>query len=281
MDTMASVLTVYIRDYPEQTIAVAVAAPGSDLRLSILGDRVFHAASTMKVPVMMELFRRVESGDVSLEDSLLVKNEFASIVDGSHFSIEDDSDDVIYGRLGSYMSLRELNHSMITVSSNLATNLLIDHLGAESIQRHAESVGVKTMRVLRGVEDIKAFRQGLSNTATANDLATLMLELLESSERGDESSLEMVKVLAEQKFNDLIPAGLPPDYTVAHKTGWITGIRHDAAIVYPPASPPYVLVVLTEGFEDQVRAVQVIRDIARIVDSSISESSRWGLQNLS
>ncbi|NND72251.1 MAG: serine hydrolase [Rhodothermales bacterium] len=262
-------LSAYIAEYSHETIAVSVVDPTADFAFDINGEQEFHAASTMKVPVMMELYREVAAGALSLDDSLLVKNEFWSIVDGSLFRIEDDSDDVIYSRLGTMMSLRDLNHSMITVSSNLATNLLIDHLGAENVQAYADALGVKKMKILRGVEDLKAYELGLSNTTTSNDLALLLLVILESSESDDAYAANMVETLLDQKFNDLIPSGLPARYSIAHKTGWITGIRHDAAIVYPPDEEPYILVVLTEGFEDQERVEKAIGDIARLVNESI------------
>lgn len=262
---LEAVLQPLLDEHPEAAVAVAVRDPATGTRYSRLGDRPFHAASTMKVPVMIEAFRQAEEGRIGLDDSLEVRNAFRSIVDGSTFAIEDDSDDAIYERLGQHMSVRELVYQMITVSSNLATNLLIDHLVADTIQKTIERMGVEHMRVLRGVEDIKAYRQGLSNTATADDLALLMESLMTGEAISEAASREMVDVLIDQQFNTMIPTGLPEDARVAHKTGWITRIHHDAAIVYPKDDAPYVLVVLTEGIDDEDASARLGARIAGAV----------------
>ena len=220
------------------------------LELLIQPDVEFHAASTMKVPVMIELFRQARAGLVRLDEPLLVKNEFASIVDGSPYTLSmgDDSDAEVYKRIGQTMTLLELCEPMITVSSNFATNLLIQRLGAPNVQRTVDGMGAGGMIVRRGVEDSKAFAQGLNNSTTARALLVLMERIarLEAVDAG--ASRQMLEILKRQHFNDAIPAGLPPGTPVAHKTGSITKIHHDAAIVLAPR--PFVLVVLVRGIED-------------------------------
>jgi beta-lactamase class A len=117
------------------------------------------------------------------------------------------------------------------------------------------------MSVLRGVEDGKAFAKGLNNTTTARGL----LELMGAIARGDavdaESSREMIEILERQKFNEGIPAGLPPGTRVAHKTGEITKIHHDAAIVF--ARRPFVLVILVRGLADMKDSSALMAEITR------------------
>ena len=254
---------------PQAEIAVALIDPETGARVSIRGDRVFHAASTMKVPVLIEVYRQAAAGRFSLDDSLRVENDFTSIVDGSPFRIGDDSDDALYEHTGRSLPIRDLAERMITVSSNLATNLIIELVQADSVQRTLEGMGAQTMRVLRGVEDIKAFERGLNNTATASDLAVLLDAIRRNEAVSRAASEAMRDILLEQEFNEMIPAGLPGTARVAHKTGWITGIVHDAAIVYPENAPPYVLVILTEGFDDHATASQVGAEIARIVHEAV------------
>ncbi|MEL6616608.1 MAG: serine hydrolase, partial [Bacteroidota bacterium] len=232
-------------------------------------DRDFHAASTMKVPVMIEAFRQVEAGRLAWDDSVAVVNRFTSIVDGSPFAIEDDSDDGLYTLLGSEMPLSDLTRRAITTSSNLATNLMMEVLSADSVQATTLALGGEGMLVLRGVEDIKAFRQGLSNRATARGLAALMLAIQEGRAVSPEASGAMVDILLQQEFGEMIPAGLPEGVRAAHKTGWITRIHHDAAIVYPPEAEPYVLVVLTEGIDDHGRASQLGAEISAAVYAAL------------
>ena len=226
-------------------------------------DDSFHAASTMKVPVLIELFHQAREGKLKLDDPLVVKNEFHSLADGSVYTLnaEDDSETDLYKAAGQTRTLRQLSELMITVSSNLATNLIIEKLGVENIRATVHSLHADGMNVLRGVEDGKAFAKGLNNTTTARGL----LELLGAMARGEavdaESSREMIEILERQKFNEGIPAGLPAGTRVAHKTGEITKIHHDAAIVF--ARRPFVLVILVRGLADIKDSAALMAEITR------------------
>ncbi len=230
---------------------------------SLRDDKSFHAASSMKIPVMIELFHQARQGKLKLEDSLRVKNEFHSLVDGSSYTLDpaDDSETDLYKAAGETRTLRQLCEMMITVSSNLATNLLIENLGVDNIRATVHSLHADGMNVLRGVEDGKAFAKGLNNTTTAHGL----LQLLDAIARGEavdqESSRQMIEILERQKFNEGIPAGLPPGTRVAHKTGEITKIHHDAAIVFAPK--PFVLVILVQGLADIKDSAALMADITR------------------
>ena len=262
---LAERLDLILFDYSDAEVAISVIDPARDVVVHGNGARQFHAASTMKIPVMIELFRLRELGRLTLEDSLLVKNEFRSIVDDSLYSIEDDSDDAIYERLGSYMTVGELTFQMITVSSNLATNLLIDHISADSVQATSERLGTINTRTLRGVEDLKAFELGLNNVTTSRDLAILMEALRTGNAVSPEADLIMVDILKDQMFNSMITAGVPREAKVAHKTGSITAVHHDAAIIYPPDDESFVLVVMTEGIDDRTVSSELGSRIAAAV----------------
>jgi len=233
--------------------------------LFIEPDDVYHAASTMKVPVMIELFRQAHEGDLSLDDRLVIANSFSSIIDGSPYqlNVEDDSDADVYARVGETMTLLELCDAMITVSSNLATNLLIEELGVDKVRRTVSELGGDGMNVLRGVEDTKAFEAGKSNTTTARALLVLLERIARGEAVSDAASHHMVEILARQEFNDAIPAGVPDEVLVAHKTGNITRIHHDAAIV--EASSPYVVVVLVRGIDDEDESAALIAKISSVL----------------
>jgi len=228
-------------------------------------DKVFHAASTMKVPVMIELFRQAELKTLSLDEPLLIKNEFKSIVDGSPYKLSegDDSDKEVYAAVGTTMTLRKLCELMITVSSNFAANLLIERLGVENVRATVTRLGADGMQVLRGVEDQKAFDAGKNNTTTARGLMVLMSAIASHKAVSAAADEEMLSILKRQTFNTGIPAGLPAGTPVAHKTGSITKIHHDAAIVYGPR--PFVLVVLVRGLQDQKDSAALMARISRAV----------------
>jgi len=265
-------ITDLIRESGAETVAVAFHDLETGAEMLINPDQTFHAASTMKVPVMMEIYRQAEAGRFSLEDQVPIKNDFTSIVDGSHYSLspDDDSDLTLYKRVGQTAPVRELLHLMITVSSNLATNILIERVGAANVGKLMHQYGANNIRVLRGVEDSKAFARGMNNTTTARDLMILLRRIAEGRAVSRKASDEMLKVLLDQKFSEGIPSGLPAEARVAHKTGSITKLYHDAAAVYLPKRKPYVLVVLTRGLEDEKRAHKLTADISREVYGSIS-----------
>src|SRR5258705_13752798 len=207
-------------------------------------DDSFHAASTMKIPVMIELFHQVREGKLKLDDPLIIKNEFHSLVDGSIYTLDatDDSEADLYKAIGQTRTLGQLCELMITMSSNFATNLLIEKLGVDNIRATVTALHADAMNMRRGLEDNKAYEKGMNNTTTASGLLILLEAIAKGKAVDPDSSRQMVEILARQKFNDAIPAGLPPGTRIAHKTGDITKIHHHAAIVFAPR--PFILVIL-------------------------------------
>jgi beta-lactamase class A len=221
----------------------------------------------MKVPVMIELFRRATTGSFRMNQGLLLVNQFGSIVDGSPYALDvnSDSDSTLYHRVGERVPVDTLLRLMITRSSNFATNTLITLVGADAVTQTMRSLGAQRIQVLRGVEDGKAFEKGLNNTTTARDMAIILRAIDDGRAASPGATREMLAILLAQEFNDKIPAGLPPGTRVAHKTGEITAVSHDAAIVYPPGRQPYVLVVLTRGITDGTKSSKLIADISSMV----------------
>ena len=236
-------------------------------RVSIDGDVVMHAASTMKVPVLLEALRRHDEGTLRLDERISVTNEFRSIADSSTYSLsaEDDSDAALYERIGETATVRELLERMITRSSNLATNIMLERFPASDVRATLARIDAEDMKVLRGVEDIPAFERGMNNTTTADAFARVLEALARCRLLTAESCETGIAILAQQEFDDMIPAGVPAGTRVANKTGWITRIQHDGAIVYPPGRAPYVLVVLTRGFDDTGAGDRLGADLSRIV----------------
>jgi beta-lactamase class A len=246
-------------------VAVAYRTLDGGTELLLDADKPFHAASTMKVPVLIELFRQAQTGALALDDTLVIRNQFRSIIDGSPYSLSegDDSDSEVYAAVGKPMTLRKLCELMITVSSNFAANLLIERLGVDNIRRTVTSLGADGMQVLRGVEDQKAFDKGMNNTTTARGLMVLLDRLAHGRAVGRDADRAMIEILERQKVNDAIPAGVPAGTAIAHKTGNITRIHHDAAIVFAPR--PYVLVLLVRGIDDQKKSAALMADLSRAI----------------
>jgi beta-lactamase class A len=246
-------------------VAIAFRTLDGKEELWLRADESFHAASTMKVGVMIELYRQVKQGKLKLDDALPVRNEFSSAVDGSPFQVEaeSDSDPDVYKRIGATMTLRELCEHMITRSSNLAANLLIVKLGVENIRKTMREAGAGGLDIKRPLEDGKAFAKGINNTTTARALSVLLSGIAKEKMVSRAASREMLEILKRQTFNEAIPAGLPPGTVVAHKTGEITRIHHDAAIVFAPRS--FVLVLLVRGIEDRDKSSALMSDLTRIL----------------
>lgn len=228
----------------------------------------FHAASTMKTPVLAELLKQASLGRFSMDDSIPISNRFKSIVDGSSYSLheEDDSESTLYSRIGEQETIANLAYEMIIRSSNLATNILIALATPDSIMATIRELGAVDMTVLRGVEDNKAYRAGLNNTTTAFDLALLFEQLALQKLVSATVSSAMIKILLDQQFNEIIPAQLPTGVKVAHKTGSITGVQHDSGIVFLPDGRKYVLVLLS-AFDaaDEKSVISTMAGISKII----------------
>ena len=267
VDSLRNQIEARIARIPGAEVAVAYIDMANDESLYLNADSSFHAASTMKVPVMIELFRSAQAGRISMKQGILLVNQFASIVDGSRYSLDraEDGDTTLYRRIGRRVPVDTLLRLMITRSSNLATNTLIALVGAVEVTNTMRGLGAWHIQVRRGVEDGKAYERGLNNTTTARDLAVIMRSIEKGKGIAPADRQAMLDILLAQEFNQKIPAGVPRGVRVAHKTGEITAHSHDAAIVYPRNRSPYVLVVLTRGIADAAAADKLIADISALV----------------
>lgn len=259
-------LNARVASSPGAVVAVSFLDMETGQSLALNADTAFHAASTMKIPVMIEVLRRAQEGAFSLDQEVLLVNQFASLADGSPFSLvpADDEDTALYSKVGQRVPIRDLLKRMITRSSNFATNELIALVGADRVTAGARQLGAMKIQVLRGVEDTKAFNLGMINTTTSADLAILLRAIEQGKALSPSSSAEMREILLAQELNSKIPAGLPAGTKVAHKTGSITAVSHDAAIIYPSGRKPYILVVLTRGIREPAQSDALIADVSRI-----------------
>jgi beta-lactamase class A len=261
--------------------AMAVAVSYRDLETgesgAVEGDRWFHAASTMKLPVLLGLYDAIERDSLRENARLHVRNQFTSLADGRYFRVSSsrDGNQAVHRHVGRTMRVRDLARHMIVTSSNLATNVLVELLGPEGIRGTLERHGIEGFEFQRGVEDDRAWAAGISNRVTANGLATLLEAVAEERAVSAAASREMLEILHDQEFVSGIPAGAPGGARVANKTGEISTVTHDAGIVYVEGRRPYVLVVLTEWSEegDAGSRRSLIADVSRLLLSDLLEAA--------
>ena len=252
---------------PAGEFAVAFKDLSTGKEFLINAHESFHAASTMKTPILIETFKQAAEGKFRLSDSMLIHNDFKSIVDGSSYSLDsaEDSEKELYGLIGKKMTIKDILFRMITKSSNLSTNLIVDLVDAKNANETMRSLGAKDIQVLRGVEDGKAYDLGLNNTVTAYDLMVIFEHLANGTVVSQKACDEMIGILEAQYFRDIIPAKLPPGIRTATKSGSITKICHDSGIVFLPGGRKYVLVLLSKGIEDQKVSTKILATVSKII----------------
>ena len=270
-ERLNSAIDEIVRKAGTKACAVAVHDLDTDFHFAREGDRFFHAASTIKVAILLALFKGIDNGRFRARDPLHVRNRFLSAINAAPCSLdsESDGDPQLYKRVGRTATIYDLAERMITVSSNLATNLLLDFIGTDYTDEVLELAKIGAVKLRRGVQDEQAFDAGLNNETTAEGLVQLFAAL-----RGDflskKSRERVVHILLEQKFTSMIPAGLPSHATVAHKTGEISSACHDAGIVYLPEREPYIVAILTEVDPAKSNQRETVKKISEAVYEALT-----------
>jgi beta-lactamase class A len=262
-------LETLIAGQTDKVISVAVYDFETGREILVNPDEAYHPASTIKVHVMLEVFHQADQGVFALDDSVPLVNSFASIADGSKFSlnVRDDAEQSLYPRLGETESIAELTRLMIVRSSNLATNILLEIVGTERVSKFIQALGIPGVKFIRGIEDTAAFLRGMNNSATARGLTETMKLIAEKKVVSGEASARMIEILLGQEFNESIPALLPETVRVAHKTGWTGDVYHDTGIVYSDGRSPYALSIMTRGFAEEqgAEAHACMANISRLI----------------
>lgn len=251
-----------------KAIGVALHDAETGLELHYKADRWFHAASTIKVPILLGVFAAIDRGDLLPHSRVHVRNRFLSVVEGVPFRVESgrDANSAVHNAIGKMMRVDELAYHMITTSSNLATNLLLGVIGADAVNQTLRELDVdEGIELRRGVEDELAFEKDINNRVTAEGLLRILVMLAEGKAFSPALSRRMMDILHGQEFNQGIPARLPKGVRVAHKTGEISTVAHDAGVVYLPKRKPYVLVILTEWDDSTTGRSRTIASISHAI----------------
>ena len=259
------------REHELEALGISFWDAETTIHWSYNADTWFHAASTMKLAVLLGVFRQVERNELQLDAPVHVRNRFTSIVNQEPFMLDlgRDADPDVYGHLGKTLTVRELAYWMIIKSSNLATNLLVDVVGIPTIQAALDELEIDGVKVLRGVEDQAAFHAGLNNEVTANGLLKMLKLIADGKAYSQTASDEMLKIMLDQQYRSGIPAGLPKAARVAHKTGNISTVHHDAGIVFLDGRKPYVLVILTQ-FPAETGRGTAVADVSRDIYNTLA-----------
>lgn len=257
-----------------KAIAVALKDFETGSELHYHSDRWFHAASTIKVPILLGVFAAIDRGDLLPHSRVHVRNRFLSVVENIPFRVESgrDANSAVHNAIGKMMRVDELAYHMITTSSNLATNLLLAVIGPDSVNKTLAELKLEDgIDLKRGVEDELAFDKRINNMVTADGLLKILVMLAEGKAFSPALSRRMMDILHGQEFNQGIPARLPKAARVAHKTGEISTVAHDAGVVYLPKRKPYVLVVLSEWDPDVSGRSRTIAAISHTIYEALTQ----------
>jgi beta-lactamase class A len=267
LDALRLRLDALERTSGARSLAVAVYDTQTQISFRRNADRWFHAASTIKVAILLGVYASIHHGWLLPQSRLHVRNRFFSAVDGRPFRVlaDRDANSEVHAAIGKMMRVSELALHMISTSSNLATNLLLELVGLETVQRSLDELGVDGIDIRRGVEDERAFELRINNRVTADGLTQLLRLIAEERAFSPELSRDMLDILHAQEFKNGIPARLPRAVRVAHKTGDISTVAHDAGVVYVEGRKPYVIAVLTEWAPDAAGRSATIAEVSHAV----------------
>jgi beta-lactamase class A len=259
-DPLDTVLDARLREISERipagSLGVSVFDYLSGLSWSFNGDRWFHAASVIKLAILVAVYEASEQGRFSMGNRLHVRNRFLSIADGRPFRVDStrDADAEVHAALGRTLQVRKLARRMIVTSSNLATNLLVNLVGLDAARESIERLGIEGVDLRREVEDERAYEQGIFNRMTPDGAVGILRAIVAAKGISPESSDEMTNILLDQEFGGTIAPGLPDTIRaaarVAHKTGEISTVTHDVGAVFMPGRPPYIVAIFVESNGD-------------------------------
>jgi len=243
-----------VREADERgTVGVTIVAANGE-RWSHRGSRQFGAASTVKIPLMAEIFRGIDRGEWSLEDRRVLGPE----------DIARGSGVLLHLHLGIEVTLADLLYLMISISDNTATNVLIRQAGMEAVNGAMRELGMTRSVLAREMKGRPALPDEGENWATPDDYAAVLLAILADRAASPASCAAMRDLLAKQQNARRIARYLPEDDAIrwGSKTGSVKGVTNDVGFVSTGDST-LVIAAFCEGFPDQHLGEQAIGDISR------------------
>ena len=209
---------------------------------SFQAETVHSSASVIKIFLMACLFQQAEEGKLRMDRQIPIRQDLIAPSAGVLSYLQDVD----------RMSLRDLIQLMIIVSDNSATNLLLDQAGLSEVNRYlADELGLKATRMRRRMMDLEALARGEDNTTSAAEMAEILERIYREQLVSPEASRQMLRILKNQQDESLIPWHLEAfleEHSIAHKTGGLPGVVHDAAIV-DAGREPFLLCFLGSGVD--------------------------------
>ena len=224
---------------------------------------VFPQASSIKIAILLEAFKQAEEGRLQLDEFIAL--EESRKVAGSG---------VLYylGRPSLRLSIHDTAVLMVVLSDNTATNLLIDKVGMEAVNKRLDGLGLAKTRLQRKMMDLKAAAEGRENVSTPLEMMTLLEKLWKGDVLKEPYRKDLLEILAIPKESPL-RAGVPEGIAVAEKPGELEAVRCDSGIVQL-AGRPYIICVMTTYLKHDADGNQAITRISRLAYEHFSRLER-------
>jgi beta-lactamase class A len=214
-------------------------------------DRVFPAASTIKLPILIALFQDVDAQKVKLAEKLTIDKK----------SIAEGSGDLQEQKPGTQVSVLVAATKMMTISDNTATNLLIDRLGGKSaLNQRFRNWGLKATTINRPLPDLSG-----TNVTTARELARSMMAIERGKIVSDASRSQILSIMSKTALNTMLPKGLGSGAKIAHKTGDIGSTIADVGTIELPSGKKYIAAVLVKRPYNDPAGPELVRQMSKIV----------------
>lgn len=235
-------------------VAVVVKNLTTNEEIKINEKLVFPSASTIKLAIMSELLSKVNEGRLNLDDTIELTKDMKTGGDGILKELN----------YGHKFTLEEIMTLMIIVSDNMATNILINLLGMNSINETIQKIGLKSTKLQRKMMDSQASKEGRENLISADDLVHILELIYKGRNINEKYSELMISILKRQQVRGRLDLYLPEEVVIAHKTGDLDNLEHDAGIVYLP-NKEYIICVLTNQTETNKEGREIIGKISKMV----------------
>lgn len=248
-------------------MSVSILDLTSGEQMLIRADEVMPQASSIKITVLLELYKQVQEGKLKLSDEYTIRKE----------DLVQDSDLLEFAGVGKKLTLRDLAAMVVAVSDNGATNVLIDRVGMENVNATLHSFGLRSTMLRRKMMDVKAASEGRENVATAREMTELLRQIYAGKVLNPEMTADLWKLLAISK-DSKIPRELPDSVMVANKPGELEAVRTDSGVVFVP-NRPFVISVMTTFLKDEKDGDHAISRIAKIAYDyfdRVSRASEYG-----